>query len=250
MVLAVLLIIDGVEQNPGPAVEVESTVRLLCTGCGRNLKSGIQCELCGQWYRYSCGSVKTQAAERENWNCAGASVLTKTAQKEISGLTAKDTLVYWGGTNDIAKNNTLGGIKHIHHYLLENRHTNIIFMGALHRYDLSESSSINEETRRYNEKLNNISSKYRHTSVMNVNLAREDFTRHGLHLRSSGKDKLLAALAEKIRTQQCKSNVGNSIGLTWKEDTLEKSHAEQSAAKTVLQTLPSRRQRKNPTTRS
>ena len=47
MVLAVLLIIGGVEQNPGPAVEVENTVRLLCAGCGRNLKSGMQCELCG-----------------------------------------------------------------------------------------------------------------------------------------------------------------------------------------------------------
>jgi len=55
MVLAVLLIIGGVEQNPGPVVEVENTVRLLCTGCGRNLKSGIQCELCRRWY-HRCGS--------------------------------------------------------------------------------------------------------------------------------------------------------------------------------------------------
>jgi hypothetical protein len=36
-VLAVLFIIGGVEQNPGPDVEVENTVRLSCTGCGRNL---------------------------------------------------------------------------------------------------------------------------------------------------------------------------------------------------------------------
>jgi len=50
MVLAILLVIGGVEQNPVPVVEVENTVRLLCTGCGRNLKSGIQCELCGRWY--------------------------------------------------------------------------------------------------------------------------------------------------------------------------------------------------------
>ena len=50
-------------------MEVENTVKLSCTGCGRNLKSGIQCELCGRWYHYSCGSVKAQAAERENWNC-------------------------------------------------------------------------------------------------------------------------------------------------------------------------------------
>ena len=29
----------------------------------------MQCELCGRCYHYSCGSVKTQAAERGNWNC-------------------------------------------------------------------------------------------------------------------------------------------------------------------------------------
>ena len=64
-----LQIIAGVEQNPGPSVEVENTVRPLCSGCGWNLKSGIQYEHCGQWYHYSCGSVKAQAAEREYWNC-------------------------------------------------------------------------------------------------------------------------------------------------------------------------------------
>ena len=63
MVLAVLLIIGGVKQNPVPAVE--DAVRLLCAVCARNLKSGIQCELCELWYHYSCGSVKAQAAERE-----------------------------------------------------------------------------------------------------------------------------------------------------------------------------------------
>ena len=66
MVLVVLLVIGGVEHNPGPVVEEENTVKLLCTGRGRILKSGIQCELCGRWYHYSCGSVKSQAAEREN----------------------------------------------------------------------------------------------------------------------------------------------------------------------------------------
>jgi hypothetical protein len=44
MVLAMLLIIGGVEQNPGLVVEVENTVRLLCTGRGRNLNLGIQCD--------------------------------------------------------------------------------------------------------------------------------------------------------------------------------------------------------------
>jgi hypothetical protein len=56
-------------QIAGPVVEVEKTVPLLCTGCGRNLNSGIQCEVCGHWFHYSCGSVMAEAAERGNWNC-------------------------------------------------------------------------------------------------------------------------------------------------------------------------------------
>jgi hypothetical protein len=52
--------------NPGAVVEGKNTVRLLYTGCSRNLKSG---NLCGLWYHYRCGDVKFQAAVRENWNC-------------------------------------------------------------------------------------------------------------------------------------------------------------------------------------
>jgi hypothetical protein len=49
MVLAILLMMHGIKQNPGPVVEVKNAVRLLCTGWSRNLKLGIQCELCGCW---------------------------------------------------------------------------------------------------------------------------------------------------------------------------------------------------------
>jgi len=61
--------IGRAEQNADSVVEVEKTVRLLCDGCCRNLNSGIQYELYERCYQYSCGSVKTQAAEREKWNC-------------------------------------------------------------------------------------------------------------------------------------------------------------------------------------
>jgi len=65
MILAVLLMIGGIQQNPVPVVEVKNTARLLCTLCGRNLNSGMQCELCGRLYHYSCGSIKAQVSERE-----------------------------------------------------------------------------------------------------------------------------------------------------------------------------------------
>jgi hypothetical protein len=69
IVLAVLLVTGVAEQNPGPGVEAENTIQLVCTECGKNLKSGIQCELCGSWYHYGCLSVKVQMAEREKWSC-------------------------------------------------------------------------------------------------------------------------------------------------------------------------------------
>jgi hypothetical protein len=65
-VLATLLVIGGVELNPGP---VESNVQVLCSGCERNLKSGTQRETCGWWYHNSCGNVKFQVAEGRKWNC-------------------------------------------------------------------------------------------------------------------------------------------------------------------------------------
>ena len=58
MILAVLLKIVGFEQNPGHVEVVGTTVRPFCAGCGRNLQSGIQYDLCERWYHYSYGRVK------------------------------------------------------------------------------------------------------------------------------------------------------------------------------------------------
>ena len=65
-VIATLLVIGGVELNPGP---VDNVVQVLCSGCDKNLKSGTQCVSCGRWYHNSCGNVKFQVAESGKWNC-------------------------------------------------------------------------------------------------------------------------------------------------------------------------------------
>jgi hypothetical protein len=43
--LTALLVIGGVEENPGPGVEVDNSLQVLCSGCERNLKSGTQCDV-------------------------------------------------------------------------------------------------------------------------------------------------------------------------------------------------------------
>ena len=55
--LGTLLMIGGVELNPGP---VDNIVQVLCGGCDRNSMSGTQRELCGRWYHKNCGNFKFQ----------------------------------------------------------------------------------------------------------------------------------------------------------------------------------------------
>jgi len=69
MTLTVLLVIGGVEKNPGPGVEAEKTMQVACNRCNRNLKSGTQCNTWGHWFHNSCGNVKAQVAEGKKWIC-------------------------------------------------------------------------------------------------------------------------------------------------------------------------------------
>ncbi|PNF20640.1 hypothetical protein B7P43_G04217 [Cryptotermes secundus] len=61
--LAIVLVFGGVEQNPGPVVEAENILQVLCSRCERNLKSGTQCDTCGRWFHNSCGNLRAQMAE-------------------------------------------------------------------------------------------------------------------------------------------------------------------------------------------
>ena len=65
--LAVLLVIGGVETNPGAAVQIEKFMRVLCNGCDRILKSGTLCDTCRRWFHNSCGNVKLKWQIVENW---------------------------------------------------------------------------------------------------------------------------------------------------------------------------------------
>jgi methionyl-tRNA synthetase len=67
--LTALLVISGVEQNPGPVVEVDNSLQVLCSGCERNLKSGTQCDKCGCWFHSSCRNIKVQMADSGKWSC-------------------------------------------------------------------------------------------------------------------------------------------------------------------------------------
>ena len=68
-ILAVLLVTGGVEKIPGPGVESENIMQVLCSACDRNLKLGTQSDTCGRWFHNSCGNVTAQVAESGKWIC-------------------------------------------------------------------------------------------------------------------------------------------------------------------------------------
>ena len=65
----VLLVIGGVEKNPGPGLGAEKIMQVLCSGCDRNLKLGTPRDTCQCWFHNSCGKVKVQVAESGKWVC-------------------------------------------------------------------------------------------------------------------------------------------------------------------------------------
>jgi hypothetical protein len=100
-------------------------------------------------------------------------------------------------------------------FALQNKHTNIITVAPSHRYDLPDFSCVNQETQVFNRKLHKLLKDMQHVSVVDTNLTRDNFTRHGLHLNSLSKERIAKTIGQSITTL---STTGNpTISLNWKE---------------------------------
>ncbi|KAG8312014.1 hypothetical protein J6590_031477 [Homalodisca vitripennis] len=111
-------------------------------------------------------------------------------------LDEKDILVVFCGTNDVSRNEANEAINIIKDTLEEHSNQNIILLNIPHRYDLVQWSCVNEEVKRTNGILQEISDQYNNVKLVNVHDAdRKLHTRHGLHFNHKGK----LWLADKIR---------------------------------------------------
>jgi hypothetical protein len=71
--------------------------------------------------------------------------ITRLACREISQRHCDDFVTIWGGANDINRNESSTGLRHIRKFALQNKQTNVITMTAPHRYNLQDFSCINKE---------------------------------------------------------------------------------------------------------
>jgi len=190
---------------------------------------------------------------------AGMKQIVNSGKEEINNLKGDDVIVVWGGSNDISKQNSRGALKHLRKFANIYKDVNVIVMPAPQRYDLMPSSCVNSEVIRFNRLMKKSMKLYTNTTILETDLNRDCFTRHGLHMNSLGKDQIMKNLARVIESTTV-SNRGPIIELQWREcglnmDNLDSSQTQQPDD--VKQTLNhekneapkpqiNKRQRKNP----
>jgi len=84
---------------------------------------------------------------------SGMELIKETTRAEINKLSRKDVVVVWGGSNDIARNNSKKRIKNMLECVMNANNTNVIVMSAPPRYDLIRESCVNREVDSFNKKL-------------------------------------------------------------------------------------------------
>ena len=146
----------------------------------------------------------------------GLDVITNSAKEEIEQLTQKDIVIVCGGTNNISKNESNKGLSYVTHFVQNTRNTNVIIMGAPHRFDLEESSCVNKEVKVFNRKLNKIMKRYNHIKVIDMSARRDHYTQHGLHMNKTGKEWITRKTADIINKLVANSKPA-PITLQWKE---------------------------------
>jgi len=106
---------------------------------------------------------------------------------KMTQLTREDMVVLWGGGNDVARNNSVVGMKHILDMLINSTHTNVILSSVPHRHDLIKDSCVNREVKVFNRSLRNRLKCFGKVELIEVVSKREFNSKHGQHLHSRGK---------------------------------------------------------------
>jgi hypothetical protein len=132
---------------------------------------------------------------------AGLENITNLADKEVSTLGRRDTVIVMGGGNDVSKHEANIGLNHLGKYVNSRQNTNIMIVTASYRHDLQETSCVNKEIELFNRKLHKdkVVKAADNVKRIQANLCRNDFTLHGLNLNISGKEKMAELTGKNIK---------------------------------------------------
>ena len=120
--------------------------------------------------------------------------ITIIAYGERKKMNSDDVLVLWGGSNDISKKNMRNAITEVFELVKDSKETNIVLISAPHRHDLIPNSCVNKEVCKYDRIMKKLVKLYTNVNYLETDLERSNFTKHGFHLNSKGKDLLVHQL--------------------------------------------------------
>jgi lysophospholipase L1-like esterase len=153
--------------------------------------------------------------------------LVNTSKKDCKCIDKNDVIVINGGVNDIStqKNQINKVVVKIARIMQKYNNSNIVIVNIPHRYDLNKNSVINLEIQECNKKLSKIARVFNHVTMIEADLGRKYFTRHGMHLNNSGKECLSNLIATQINRLANGNNKGVPVvPLSWKEELTDKQN--------------------------
>lgn len=124
---------------------------------------------------------------------------------QTSHLMPHDFLVLISGTNDIKanENGTVeipDNLEQLENLISHKGHVNISIMSTPRRYD---QELLNSHIDKYNDEVKELCRKNNITFIdVNSQLKKEDFTNHGLHLNSNGKNKIADIILKHTTNQE------------------------------------------------
>ena len=155
----------------------------------------------GDSHTRQCASKVKQQLNNEYELCglinpgSGMKDVKESAKMKMARLTREDIVVLWGGSNDVARNNSVVGMKHILDLLINSTHTNVILLSVPHRHDLINDSCVNREVKVFNVSLQNSLKGFGKVELIEVVSEREFYKKHGQHLNSKGKVSMASRIA-------------------------------------------------------
>jgi len=153
---------------------------------------------------------------------AGLQSITKLAKSEIATFTRSDTVIVCGGSNDACKNESQTGPTCLNNFSNSRTNTNIMIISIPQRHDLSSESCVNQEILAFNRKLHKFMKNKELVKVVDCNIPREGYTRHGQHHSYKGKAMLALQIMQELTKQTKDSTINsNPIPMTWTKSFLD-----------------------------
>jgi hypothetical protein len=147
-------------------------------------------------------------------NANTAAILSQ-SYSQVEDLTKEDIIVFLGGTNDISRNEANIGLCALEDFIQQTANTNLILLGAPHRYDLHLKSCVNTEVKIYNRKLQSLAWNSTHAKFIRLRTKRRHHTRHGFHCNKEGKKWIVEEIRQRLRKWNLPSRISAPIELPW-----------------------------------